>query len=114
LLTSGGYIRDTRGMSENIELNLEQIGRQVAEDVAGVGNVVQVEAEEGEDWTHKPAHFFVFLINETQEDPPGMSLSSRISLRLRDELVARGDYRMPFVRILNRRDWDKRGRVWSH
>lgn len=100
-------------MSQHIELDLEQIGRQAAEDVAGAENVEQVEAAEGEDWTYKPAYYFAFLIDKNQEDSPLGSLSSRISLRLRDELVSRGDYRMPFVRILNRRDWEKRGRGWA-
>jgi hypothetical protein len=101
-------------MSRDVALDLEQIGRQVAEDVAATGNVEQVEAAEGEDWTHKPACYFAFLIEENQEDLPSSPLSLRISLRLRDELVARGDYRMPFVRILNRRDWATRGRAWLH
>lgn len=104
----------TNAMSEHIEADLARIGWQVAEDVAGAGTVGQVEAAEGEDWTHQPAFFFVFQIDDARENQQSASLSSRISLRLRDALLARGDSRMPFVRVLSRLDWDKRGRVWSH
>ena len=101
-------------MSEHLEADLARIGWQVAEDVEGAGAVGPVEAAEGEDWTHQPAFFFVFQIDDAQENRQSASLSSRISLRLRDALLARGDSRMPFVRVLSRSDWDKRGRAWSN
>jgi|GEM_PF-3529908 len=100
-------------MSEHIDLDLEQIGRTVAQEVAGNLTVEQAEAAEGEDWTGKPAYYFAFLIDEKRERPPGLSLSGRISMRLRDELAARGDYRMPFVRVLGHNNWEKRGRGWA-
>ena len=100
-------------MSEHIELDLEQFGRTLAQEVAGTEAVEQVEAAEGEDWTNKPAYYFAFLIDEKRPPSLGFSLSARISMRLRDELVARGDYRMPFVRVLSHKEWDKRGRGWA-
>jgi hypothetical protein len=100
-------------MSEHIELNLEEIGRTIAQEVAGNLTVEEAEAAEGEDWTGKPAYYFAFLIDEKREPPPQFSLSVRISMRIRDELVARGDYRMPFVRVVSHKDWDKRGRGWA-
>jgi hypothetical protein len=95
-------------MDQPIDLDLEQIGRAAAAAVAGAENVEAVEAREGEDWTDKPAYYFSFLIEQDRDDlRPGLLLG-RVARKLRDELIARGDYHYPFVQILNRSDWDKR------
>jgi hypothetical protein len=99
------------GMDHHVDLVLEQIGRDAAAAVAGAENVEAVEAREIDDWTEKPAYFFSFLIEQDRDRlGPGL-LRTRVAQRLRDELIARGDYRYPLVQIINRGDWDKYRRV---
>ena len=101
-------------MSEIALKELEHIGRQVAADVAGAENVEQMELQQAEDWTHKPMYHYVFLIDQNRDGLGLGELSTRIDIRIRDELVARGDYSLPFIRILRRRDWDKLKRAQPH
>jgi hypothetical protein len=97
-------------MDQHVDLDLEQIGRDAAAAVAGAENVEAVEAREGEDWTDKPAYYFSFLIEEDRDNlRPGL-LQMRIARKLRDDLTGLGDYRYPFIQIMNRRDWEKRRR----
>jgi hypothetical protein len=98
-------------MDQNVTPNLEQIGREAAEYVAGAENVEQVEVVEKPDSTEKLAYYFTFLIEQDRDRLSPGHLNMQIARRLRDALTALGDYRYPFVRILNRRDWVNHGRA---
>ncbi len=113
-MTLAAPIAISMGMSDHSDLELEQIGRAIAQQVAGAENVEQVEATEAYDWTYKPAYYFAFLIDQAPKEECGPSLAARLSFKLQDVLSARGDEHMAFVRVLNRRDWDKRGPGWLH
>jgi hypothetical protein len=98
-------------MNHQVDLDLEKIGRDAAAEVAGAENAEAVEASEIADRTDKPAYFFSFLIEQDRGHlGPGL-LRTRLAQRLRDELIARGDYRYPLVQIINRDDWDRYRRV---
>lgn len=98
-------------MDQRVDLDLEQIGRDAAAAVAGAENVEAAEAREIADWTETPAFFFSFLIDQDRDHLDPALLHMKVARRLRDMLTARGDYRYPFIEILNRTDWDKYRRV---
>lgn len=101
-------------MSASTDLNLEQIGHDAAAEVAGAENVGAVEAVEGVDWADGPSYFFVFMIDKNKDGLRPGELKMRLGLRLRDALIAQGDFKFPYIRILPREAWAKRGRAWSH
>ena len=98
-------------MTDELAADLVKLGRDVAEHVAGVGAVEQVEVSSGEDSSDLPAYFFTFLIDQNRTDlRPGL-LRIRLSIELRDALLARHDEHYPYIQILDRTDWGKRARA---
>ncbi len=97
---------------EDISLEeLEALGRAVAQDVAGVDAVEQVEVFHDIDFWDEPIYHFSFLIDQDRaRDRPGL-IRMGIALRLRDHLVGRGDYCYPRLQMLDRRDWERRARA---
>jgi len=94
-------------MPETTRAELEQIGREAARDVAGADAVQEVEAVPGET-ADRSVYYFTFLIDQTRaRQRPGLIMAGLIQ-RLSDELHARHDERFPFVRLLDRTDWDQR------
>jgi hypothetical protein len=101
-------------MSRSTTAELEKIGRDAAQQVAGEGAVAQVEVVPGEDSDERPAYYFSFLIDQDRaRQRPGL-VFTRLIQKLRDELIARGDGHYPVIRILDRTDWDKRKGAQSH
>ena len=95
-------------MHELDDAELQEIGRQAAREVDGLGTVDAVRVTGGLDSTDRPVHVFSFLIGQDR-DPRGRGLAYiRLVQRLRDALLERGDAQYPFVRLLDRADWDRR------
>lgn len=96
-----------RMIQDTVE-NLEKLGRDVAEEVAGPGCVEQVEVAAGVDYFERPVYDFSFLIDlDRARLRPGLILI-RLDQRLQDELIARGDEHHPVVRLLDHTDWPRR------
>lgn len=88
--------------------DVEQLGREAAQQVAGPEAVEQVEVATGYEFD-RPVYRFTFLIDQGRALLPAGLLRTRLSQRLRDGLEARNDERQPVLRILDRTDWEKRG-----
>jgi hypothetical protein len=100
-------------MSQSTTAELEKLGRDAAQQVAGDDAVAQVEVVPGEDSDERPVYYFSFLIDQDRaRQRPGL-VWIRLVQRLQDELVARGDGHYPVIRILDRTDWDKRAGAQS-
>jgi hypothetical protein len=95
-------------MGETAGTELELLGRKAAQQVAGGSSVEQVEVVSGEDQSGEPAYYFSFLIDQGRASQKGGLLYVRLIQELRDELTARGDTHYPYIRILDRTDWDRR------
>jgi hypothetical protein len=95
-------------MTGTIEVELEELGRAAAEQVAGPDAVEQVEVRWGEDASDRPVYYFSFLIDQDRARQRAGLVRTRLLQKLRDDLVARGDGRYPVIRILSREDWDRR------
>ncbi len=101
-------------MSTKVEPDLEKLGRDAAEFVAGAGVVKQVEVTRGEDEFDRPVYFFSFLIDQARAAQRAGLLRTRLVQRLRDDLIAQGDAHFPIIEILNKDDWVKRAHAKSH
>lgn len=88
--------------------DLEKLGRDAAEYVAGVGVVEQVEVTRGEDTAERPVYFFSFLIDQGRARQRAGLLRLRLVQKLRDELISKNDSHFPVIQILSREDWAKR------
>jgi len=89
------------------DAELQEIGRQAAREVDGLGTVDAVRVTGRLDSADRPAHVFSFLV-ERDRDPQHNGLAYiRLVQRLRDALLARGDAQYPFVRLLDRTAWDR-------
>jgi hypothetical protein len=95
-------------MGETVATDLELLGRKAAQQVAGDSSVEQVEVVSGEDQSGEPAYYFSFLIDQGRASQKAGLLRLRLIQKLRDELIARGDAHYPFIRILDKTDWDRR------
>lgn len=95
-------------MTQGVIIDLERLGREAAEDAAGVDAVEQVEVMPGEDSTDQPVYHFSFLIDQSRARHGAGLVRLRLQQALRDRLLAQGDDRYPVVRILDRVDWPKR------
>jgi hypothetical protein len=85
---------------------LEKLGLEAAERVAGA--VEEVEVEAGEDDLGRPAYFFSFLVDQASARQRAGLVRIRLMQSLRDALAARGDGCHPVIRILDRADWERR------
>ena len=65
-------------MNQSAATDLQKLGRDAAQDVAGVDTVEEVEVVSGEDSTDRPVYKFYFLIEKT-------------SIRSRDAFLHRRD-----------------------
>jgi hypothetical protein len=90
------------------ETELQTIGRDVARSIVGAGKVSQVEVVTMPDSSDQPAYYFSFLFDQDRDRQRAALVRTRLAQKLRDELIARGDARYPFVRILSRQDWGAR------
>jgi len=95
-------------MNQSAATDLQKLGRDAAQDVAGVDTVEEVEVVSGEDSTDRPVYKFYFLIEKAPAKQRAGLLRTRLVQRLRDELAARGDTHYPIIHILSRTDWEKR------
>jgi hypothetical protein len=96
-------------MTELSDAEVEQIGRDAAEDVAGAGAVLRVQVTPGLGSIDEPAYFFSFVIDPglARPHPPGM-LHLEIDGKIRDALIARGDETYPFLTIITPAEWNHR------
>ena len=95
-------------MNEDIATDLAKIGRDAARQIAGEGTVERVEVVSGEDFDGDPVYHFWFLFDQDRSrERPGL-VRIRLIQTLRDELIARGDERLPVIHMLDRADRDKR------
>ena len=95
-------------MNQMSTVDLPLLGREVAQRVAGVGEVEEVWVSLGQDSTDQPAVYFSFLIDQGQDRQQAGLIRTRLLRGLRDELLARGYEHYPFVQILDRADWERR------
>ena len=95
-------------MPQTSAAELQRLGREAAEAVAGADAVEQVEVLPGGDSLDRPAYFFSFLIDRDRARQQVAVIHIRLLQALREELIARGDEHRPMVRILNRTDWPRR------
>jgi len=93
--------------------DLEKLGREAAEYVAGAGVVEQVEVTRGEDASDRPVYFFAFLIDQGRARQRAGLLRTRLVQKLRDDLVSREDGHFPVIQILSKEDWAKRANARS-
>ena len=107
LLTGGSSPVQIASMSHDITADLEQLGRDAAQHVAGEEAVQEVEVMAGEE-SERPVYYFSFLIDQDRARQRAGLLRSRLIQELRDGLIARNDGHYPIIRILSRADWDKR------
>ena len=91
--------------------DLEQLGRDLAQQVGGAGVVEQVEVRPGEDSTDRPVYFFSFLINQDRLQENLGLFRIRLSQMLKDELDARGDEHYPSLELLDKIDGNRRTRA---
>lgn len=85
--------------------DLIKLARDAARAVAGV-NAEDVAVRAGEDSTGYPSYFF-FMVVDRDHAPADFSLfRTRLSQKIRDDLLSREDSHYPFVQILSRSDWD--------
>lgn len=95
-------------MSHLPQAERKQIGRDAAPRVFGTGRVKDVEVIDIDASDTQPAYLFSILY-EGARDPQQMALLRiRLELKLRDELLARGDDGYPLISVLGPQDWDKR------
>lgn len=95
-------------MSEAAAIDLPGLGREAAERVPGLGKVEKVLAEFGVDSAYEPAAYFTFLLEEGRDREQVGLTRARLIQRLRDTLLARGYEHYPYIRILDRADWQSR------
>lgn len=88
--------------------DIEQIGRDVAEQVVGEDAVEQIEVRHGLDSSERPVYQFFFLIEPSRARQRLGLLHIRLTQKLLDELEARGDGHLATVHLLNRADWNMR------
>jgi len=105
---AGSASAQSDGMSQGSTIDLEKLGRDAAEHVAGVGAIEQVEVVAGEDSSDRPVYRFSFLIDQDRLRQRLGLLRTRLTQTLRDELIALDDAHYPIIHILDRTDWDKR------
>jgi hypothetical protein len=98
-------------MNEGITADLEKLGRDIAQHIAGASAVEQVEVVPGEDSSDRPVYYFSFLIDQNRAVQRAGLVRIRLAQTLRDELAARGDAHYPIIRILDRTDWNRRARA---
>ena len=101
-------------MGKIARLNLEQLGRVAAQQVAGADAVENVEVSSGEDWSGRPIYQFAFLIDQARARQRAGVIRIRLIQALLDALIARGDEHLPSVQILSRADWDRRNGARPH
>jgi hypothetical protein len=93
-------------MSEIKEADLERLGREAAEEVAGAQAVIHVRAEPDFDWTDKQIYRFYSVIdrNLMPRYKPG-EMRSRLGQNIRDRLLAKGDETYPHMQIISPEEW---------
>lgn len=96
-------------MAELLDAEVEQIGRDAAEEVAGARAVLHVQVEPGLGSIGEAAYFFSFVIDRdiALPHPPGM-LYLEIEDKIRDALIGRGDETYPFLKIITPAEWNNR------
>ncbi len=94
-------------MDETNARELEAMGRDAAEAVAGAGSIANVKVARGEDSFDRPIYYFTYLIEQDRVRQRLGLVRTRIVQKLRDALIARQDPHYPMIRMLNRADWDK-------
>jgi len=95
-------------MTESTVSELERLGFDAAQEVAGIDAVKQVEVASGADLLERPAYYFSFLIDQTLARERAGLVRIRLMQKLRDELTARNDDHLPVIQILDQEDWNKR------
>lgn len=95
-------------MIEGTVSDLERLGFNAAQEVAGKDAVKRVEVASGVDFFERPAYYFSFLIDQTLALERAGLVRIRLMQKLRDELAVRNDDHLPEIRILNQEDWDRR------
>jgi hypothetical protein len=93
-----------------LQEQLSELGRQAAGAV-GLGRVSEVEVFTGRDSSDQPALVFSFLVDQDRDRARAALLRTRLSQRLRDELLKREDARYPIIHLFTERDWEKRERA---
>lgn len=99
-------------MSKIADMDLVELGRKAAELVPGLGTVERVKVTHRLDSTDRPAYYFSFLIERKGDREQAVQARIRLGQKLRDELLARDDDHYPYIKILNREDWEKR-EMWK-
>ena len=95
-------------MDTDIRSDIEKLGYEAAQEVAGSDAVEQVEVVAGGDDSDRPVYYFSFLIDQSRARQRAGLVRIRLMQKLDDELLARGDEHRAVIRILDREDWGKR------
>jgi len=84
---------------------LVEVGLKAAAQVEGLGKIERVKVVTRLDESDQPAYYFRFMT----DDFAGRGLAfTRLGMKIRDELIARGDDRYPYISVMSRSDWEKR------
>ncbi len=90
---------------------LEELGLRAARAIAGDAGVERVEVVRTVDRSDHPAYHFSLLVRpDDLMVSPGLLLG-RLQRSLYDALAARGDDRVPMVRMVEAADWHRRALV---
>lgn len=94
-------------MTELTDAELEDIAREAASGVEGLGKVERVKVSTALDSDHRLVYDFYYMIDQGSDRRlPGKSYGL-LGRRLRDALIDRHDHRYPHVTILDAADWKK-------
>ena len=94
-------------MRETSPAELVEIARKAAQDVDGLGPVLDVAVRSDVDWTDKPVYRFYIKVDRGPVHKNVARPSTMLELRIHDELIDRGDEHYPFVSIVGLADWDR-------
>ncbi len=91
------------------EQDLKTIVLDAAQGVADLGPIEAIEVVAHDDWDGDLGYYYALLIDR-ETDPERRAMAHvRLEQRIRDALLERGDAALPYVRVLNQRDWDVLG-----
>lgn len=94
-------------VSESVAKDLETLGLESAQDVAGAEAVQAVDVSAGLDACDRPVYWFTYLLDDSRIHESIGRVYIRLIQRLQDELTSRGDEHFARIRLLNQADWKK-------
>ena len=92
-------------MTDTADEDLIAIGLEAVSQTPGLGVVDRVIVSERLDSLDRPAYYFDFRVYREPGHPPAGLARTRLSQRLRDALMARGDDHYPYTYFFTHDDW---------